>query len=71
MLTEVFAKSLLYEVAVAVAIAFFYIKITAKDDTNLSKDLFRVAVLVFLTKSIVFYVTYDGRNEVAMEPFFS
>lgn len=71
MFTEAFFKNTLFEVAVAVAIAFFYIKLTAKDDRNLTKDLFRVACLVFLSKSVVFYVTQDGKNNTMAEPFFN
>lgn len=71
MFSELFTVRFALEIIVAVAIAFFYIKMTAKDDRNLSKDLFRVAVLVFLTKAIVFYLTYDGKNELAAEPFYS
>lgn len=71
MFTEAFFKIALYETAVAIAIAFFYIKLTAKDDTNLTKDMFRVACLVLISKFTVFYLTTDSKNSVMSEPFYT
>ena len=69
--SDSFIKFSLLSSLVAGIVTFFYIKLTGKDDKDLHKQVFRICVLLLISNSLVYYMTYNGKDTILTEPFFS